>query len=175
MYICAQLLSPIQLFVPPWTVACQAPLSMEFPRQEFRNGWPFPSPGDLPNTGIRAMPLVSLTRQILDIHILLYLQWITKILLYIQHRELCSIFCSNLSEKKKIWERIDMCICKTESLCCSSETNTTLLTNCTPTWNKKFKKEGNPVICDNMMELRECNAKWNRLVTEEEVVPDLFT
>ena len=83
MDICAQLLGPIQLFVPPWTVAYQAPLSMEFPRQEFRNGWPFPSPGDLPNTGIKAMPLVSLTRQIFDIHILLYLQQITKILLYI--------------------------------------------------------------------------------------------
>ena len=32
----------------PWTVARQAPLSMEFSRQEFWNGLPFPSPGDLP-------------------------------------------------------------------------------------------------------------------------------
>ena len=65
MHLCAQLLSPIQLFVPPWTVACQAPLSMEFPRQEFRSGLPFPPPGDLPNIGIKAASLVSLTRQIL--------------------------------------------------------------------------------------------------------------
>ena len=36
----------------PWTVACQAPLSMGFPRQEYWNGLPFPSPGDLPNPGI---------------------------------------------------------------------------------------------------------------------------
>ena len=35
-----------------WTVACQAPLSMEFSRQEYWSGWPFPSPGDLPLPGI---------------------------------------------------------------------------------------------------------------------------
>ena len=36
----------------PWTVAHQAPLSMGFTRQESWGGWPFPSPGDLPNPGI---------------------------------------------------------------------------------------------------------------------------
>ena len=36
----------------PWTVACQAPLSMRFSRQEYRSGLPFPSPGDLPDPGI---------------------------------------------------------------------------------------------------------------------------
>ena len=36
----------------PWTVASQAPLSMGFPRQEYWNGLPFPSPGDLPDRGI---------------------------------------------------------------------------------------------------------------------------
>ena len=35
-----------------WTVACQAPLSMDFFRQEYWSGLPFPSPGDLPNPGI---------------------------------------------------------------------------------------------------------------------------
>ena len=35
-----------------WIVAGQAPLSMEFSRQEYRGGLPFPSPGDLPNPGI---------------------------------------------------------------------------------------------------------------------------
>ena len=39
-------------FATPWTVACQAPLSMEFPRQEYWNGLPFPFPGDLPDPGI---------------------------------------------------------------------------------------------------------------------------
>ena len=37
----------------PWTVACQAPLSMEFSRQEYWGGLPFPSPGDLPNPRIK--------------------------------------------------------------------------------------------------------------------------
>ena len=39
-------------FVTPWTVACQAPLSMGFPRVEYWSGLPFPPPGDLPNPGI---------------------------------------------------------------------------------------------------------------------------
>ena len=44
-----QLLSHVQLFWTPWTVACQAPLSTGFPRQKHRSGLPFPSPGDIPN------------------------------------------------------------------------------------------------------------------------------
>ena len=40
-------------FVTPWTVACQAPLSMGFPRQEYWSGLPLSSPGDLPNPGIK--------------------------------------------------------------------------------------------------------------------------
>ena len=42
-------------FVTPWTVACQAPLSMEFPRQDYWGGLPFPSPWDLPDPGIEPM------------------------------------------------------------------------------------------------------------------------
>ena len=41
-----------QLFATPWTVARQAPLSMGFSRQEYWSRLPFPSPGDLPDTGI---------------------------------------------------------------------------------------------------------------------------
>ena len=48
----------------PWTVAHQAPLSMEFSRQEYWSGLPFPSPGDLPEPGIEprspALPAGSL-------------------------------------------------------------------------------------------------------------------
>ena len=47
-----KLLSCVQLFAAPWTVTCQAPLSMEFSRQEYWSGKLFPSPGDLPNPGI---------------------------------------------------------------------------------------------------------------------------
>ena len=50
--MCAQLLSHVQLFVTPWAIARQAPLSMGFSRQECWSGFPFPSPGDLPNPGI---------------------------------------------------------------------------------------------------------------------------
>ena len=60
-------LSCVQFFVTPWTVACQASLSMGFSRQEYWSGMPFPSPGDLPNPGIkprspasRADPLPSM-------------------------------------------------------------------------------------------------------------------
>ena len=45
-------LSRVYLFVTPWTVAYEAPLSMGFSRQAYWNGLPFPSPGDLPNPGI---------------------------------------------------------------------------------------------------------------------------
>ena len=38
----AQSLSCVQLFATPWTAACQAPLSMGFPRQEYWSGLPFP-------------------------------------------------------------------------------------------------------------------------------------
>ena len=40
------------IFCNPWTVACQAPPSMGFSKQEYWNGLPFPSPGDLPDQGI---------------------------------------------------------------------------------------------------------------------------
>ena len=55
--VCA-LLSRVQLSAPPWTIAHQAPLSMEFSRQEYWNGLPFPSPGDLSNPGIEPASLV---------------------------------------------------------------------------------------------------------------------
>ena len=40
-------------FKAPWTVACQAPLPMGFPRQEYWSGLPFPSPGDHLDPGIK--------------------------------------------------------------------------------------------------------------------------
>ena len=44
--------SRVQLMATPWTVAHQAPPSMGFSRQEYWSGMPFPSPGDLPDSGI---------------------------------------------------------------------------------------------------------------------------
>ena len=45
------MLNFFRLFATPWTVSCQNPLSMEFSRQEYWSGLPFPSPGDLPKPG----------------------------------------------------------------------------------------------------------------------------
>ena len=50
--VCKTRVSHVQLSVTPWTVARQAPLSMEFSRQDYWSGLPFPSPGDLPDPGI---------------------------------------------------------------------------------------------------------------------------
>ena len=45
-------LSHVRLFVTPWTVAHEAPISIEFSRQEYWSELPFSSPGDLPDPGI---------------------------------------------------------------------------------------------------------------------------
>ena len=49
----------VQLFVTPWTVACQAPLSMGFSRQEYWSGLPCPCSGHLPDPRIESMSLKS--------------------------------------------------------------------------------------------------------------------
>ena len=55
MHICVSVSrSVVSDFVTPWTVACQAPPSMGFSRQEYWRGLSFPSPGDLPNPGIKS-------------------------------------------------------------------------------------------------------------------------
>ena len=59
MCVHAQSLSCVQLFATPWTAACQAPLSMEFSRQEYWGGLSFPSPGDPPNAGIEPVSCVG--------------------------------------------------------------------------------------------------------------------
>ena len=52
MKVKVKLLSRVQLFATPWTVAHQAPPSMGFSQQEYWSGVPLPSPRDLPNPGI---------------------------------------------------------------------------------------------------------------------------
>ena len=56
-----KLLSRVQLFATPWTVAYQAPPSMRFSRQECWSGLLFPSPGDLPKPGIEPRSKSCLT------------------------------------------------------------------------------------------------------------------
>ena len=57
--VCAQSLSHIWLFGTPWTVTLQAPLSVGFSRQEYWRRLPFPTPGDLPDSGIEPVSLAS--------------------------------------------------------------------------------------------------------------------
>ena len=59
--VCACTLSCVSVFVTPWTVACQAPPSMGFPRQEYWSGLSFATPGDLSNLGVKAVSLASPT------------------------------------------------------------------------------------------------------------------
>ena len=58
-YVCAQSLSHVHLFATLWTAVLQAPLSKGFSRQEYWNGLPFPTSGDLPNPGIEPKSLGS--------------------------------------------------------------------------------------------------------------------
>ena len=59
IYSIACVLSRVQLFATLWPVVLQTPLSMEFSRQEYWSGWPFPSPGNLPDPGIELETLAS--------------------------------------------------------------------------------------------------------------------
>ena len=57
--VCACVLSHVLLFAAPWTVAHKAPLSVEFSRQGYWNGLPFPPPGDVLDPGIKPASLLS--------------------------------------------------------------------------------------------------------------------
>ena len=56
--------SHVRLSTTLWTVACQAPLSMGFSRQEYWSGLPCPPPGDLPDPGIKAVSPVTPALQV---------------------------------------------------------------------------------------------------------------
>ena len=58
-YAVVQSLSRVWLSVTPWAVACQAPLCMEFSRQEYWSGLSFPPPGSLPHPRIEPVTLAS--------------------------------------------------------------------------------------------------------------------
>ena len=55
------MLSHVQLSMTPWTVACQAPLSMGFSWQEYWNGLPFLPPGNFSDPGIKPLSLTSVS------------------------------------------------------------------------------------------------------------------
>ena len=73
MGYCVSVCSALSDFATPWTVACQASLSMEFPRQEYWSGVPSPPPGDLSDPGIEppafqvaSLPLCHLGSPIIE-------------------------------------------------------------------------------------------------------------
>ena len=51
---CTSSFGRVQFYATPWTVACQASLSVEFSKQEYWSGLPFPTAGDLPEPGIQS-------------------------------------------------------------------------------------------------------------------------
>ena len=55
IFVCVHLLSCVRFFAAPLSVAHQTPVSMEFPRQGYWSGLPFPFPGDLPDPEIKPM------------------------------------------------------------------------------------------------------------------------
>ena len=81
----------VWLFGAPWTVACQAPLSMGFPRQESWRGLPFPSPGDLPDPEVNpcllhwqvdSLPLAPLEKPFLILKLFLIMKRIISTIKY---------------------------------------------------------------------------------------------
>ena len=65
VWVCthAQSLSCVQLFANPWTVACQAPLSVKYFKQEYWSGLPFSTPGDLSDPGMEPASLCIMNWQ----------------------------------------------------------------------------------------------------------------
>ena len=83
-YMC--MLGHVQLFAAPWTVAHQAPLSMEFSREEYWSGLPSPPPGDLPNPWIKESCVFCIDRQILY---QLHHKW--NMALFLNYKKKCCI------------------------------------------------------------------------------------
>ena len=85
----------------PWTVAHQAPLSMGFSRQEYLSGLPFPSPGDLPNLGIKprspTLQAVSLPSEP---------PWKPE-----NSNPVSESHCTIVKSKRICWPRFKLCLC----------------------------------------------------------------
>ena len=128
-------------FGTPWTVACPAPLSMGFSRQEHWSGLPFPSPGNLPVPWTEPMTPALQTDSLPLSHLgrlPLYLKWITnKVFLCIAQGTLLDV-CPARVGRRCGGEWVHVYVA--ESLHGSPEAVTTLLIGYTPTGNKKFRK-----------------------------------
>ena len=103
--VCARALSHVQLSAAPWTVACQIPLSMQFSRQEYWNGLPFPPPGEsswprdrtwvsyLLHCQVASLPLAPLGKPIrVYMYVNIYicsLYSLLKVIEFIEYSSLC--------------------------------------------------------------------------------------
>ena len=96
LYICVHAHLP-QLYLTLetlWTVACQAPLPIVFPRKENWSGLLFPSPGDLPNPGVKSLSTVTSTLQVDS----LPLSYLGSVYIYIHtYTYICTLSISNCS------------------------------------------------------------------------------
>ena len=72
--MCTWVLSCVQLFVTPWTITFRAPLSLEYSRQEYWNGLPFPTPGTMKTWTPNHMPIKLLLKVFLLIFLSIYTQ-----------------------------------------------------------------------------------------------------
>ena len=82
------LFSCVRLFATLWTVACWAPLSMRFSRQEYWSGLSCPSPGDLPNSGIKSASLTSPAFLYVYTYISILMEYIIAVVQWLSHVQL---------------------------------------------------------------------------------------
>ena len=102
-FLCA--LSRVWLFVTPWTVAHQASLSMEFPRQEYWRGLPFPSPGDRPTQGLNMGLWFLLHFQAGSLHCATWEAWLSlnlHLISYFLMFLVCRVPLENLQGRKTV-------------------------------------------------------------------------
>ena len=113
MYVNSEVksLSCVWLFVTPWTVACRAPPSFGFSRQEYWSGLPFPSPGDLPGPGIEPGSPTLQADSLTSEPPMLLSQFVppSPTQLGLSHLILFLIFCSRYLYMWKIRQRGDEC------------------------------------------------------------------
>ena len=102
---CLCVLSCIPLFVTLWTVARQASLSMEFPRQEYWRGLPFPSPGDRPTQGLNMGLWFLLHWQAGSLHCATWEAWLSlnlHLISYFLMFLVCRVPLENLQGRKTV-------------------------------------------------------------------------